>query len=59
MSRIARNAKLHYTKDEFRSCQETIEHLREYLRVMADEPKDNLIPLSKVYHDIRRIIGDE
>ena len=42
-----------------KESDEAIQHLREYLRVMADEPKDNLIPLRKVYHDIRRIIGDE
>ena len=39
--------------------EETIEHLREYLRVMADEPKDSLVLLRNVYHNIRRIIGDE
>ena len=33
-------------------------HLREYVDVMATEP-DELIPLSKVYHDLRRILGDE
>ena len=38
---------------------EAIEHLREYLRVMADEPKDTLVPLKRIYHEIRRIIGDE
>ena len=38
---------------------ETIERLREYLKVMADEPKDSLILLRNVYHNLRRIIGDE
>lgn len=35
------------------------DHLREYLDVMATEPADSLIPLRKVYHDLRRILGDE
>ena len=38
--------------------ESTIIHLREYLDVMSTEP-DELIPLSKVYHDLRRILGDE
>jgi hypothetical protein len=33
-------------------------HLREYVNVMATEP-ESLIPLSKVYHDLKRILGDE
>ncbi len=33
-------------------------NLREYLNVMKDEP-DEYILLSKVYHDLRRIVGDE
>jgi len=37
---------------------ETVDHIREYLNVMKDEP-DEYILLSKVYHDLRRILGDE
>ncbi len=33
-------------------------HLRDYLEVMKDEP-DEYILLSKMYQDLRRIIGDE
>lgn len=34
-------------------------HLREYLKVMADEPAEELIKVSDVYHHLRRILGDE
>ena len=40
------------------SSNELEKHLREYVEVMSTEP-DELIPLSKVYHDLRRILGDE
>ena len=32
--------------------------LKEYVEVMATEP-DEFILLSKVYHDLKRILGDE
>jgi len=34
------------------------DHLREYLSVMKDEP-EGYIKLSKIYHDLRRMLGDE
>jgi len=37
---------------------EVTQHLREYVSIMATEP-ESLIPLSKVYSDLRRILGDE
>ena len=37
---------------------EIIKHLREYLKVMKDEP-EGYIKLSKMYHDLKRILGDE
>ena len=39
-------------------CSEIVKHIEEYLNIMKDEP-DEYILLSKVYHDLRRIIGDE
>ena len=39
-------------------ANEIIQHIKEYLSVMKDEP-DEYILLSKVYHDLRRILGDE
>ena len=41
-----------------RKNKEIVDHIREYLKVMKDEP-DEYILLSKVYHDLRRILGDE
>ena len=38
--------------------QECVNHLREYVKVMKDEP-DEYILLSTVYHNLRRILGDE
>jgi len=38
--------------------QEIIFHIREYLSVMKDEP-EGYIKLSKVYHDLRMMLGDE
>jgi hypothetical protein len=35
------------------------QHLREYLSVMADEPAEELIPVKNVYHDLKRMLGDE
>lgn len=37
---------------------EIIKHIREYVNLMKDEP-DEYILLSKVYHDLRRMLGDE
>jgi len=47
-------------KDEYQggTMKELEQHLREYVHVMSTEP-DALIPLSKIYHDLRRILGDE
>ena len=33
-------------------------HIREYLDVMKDEP-DEWIKVRQVYHDLKRILGDE
>ena len=38
--------------------REIIEHICEYLSVMADEPAESLISLKSIYNDIRRIIGN-
>jgi len=38
--------------------QDAINHIREYLEVIKDEP-DHWIKLSRVYHDLRRELGDE
>ena len=45
-------------EDDVLKDKETINHIREYLKVMKDEP-DEYILLSRVYHDLRRILGDE
>lgn len=37
---------------------EQLKHIREYLKVMKDEPEEYIL-LSKVYHDLRRMLGDE
>lgn len=37
---------------------EELDHIREWLEVMADEP-EGYIEISEVYHAIRRMIGDE
>ena len=37
---------------------EDCDRVREFLKVMKDEP-DEYILLSKVYHDLRRMLGDE
>ena len=34
-------------------------HIREYLDVMKDEPADELIKVSQIYHDLKRMLGDE
>ena len=39
--------------------REVVEHLREYLKVMESEPAEHLIKLKDVYHNLRRILGDE
>ena len=38
--------------------EEIVNHIREYLKVMEDEP-DEYILLSRVYHDLKRILGEE
>lgn len=38
---------------------EIIKHIREYLKVMESEPAEDLIKLKDVYHNLRRILGDE
>ena len=47
-----------FEKGRLIELMELDHHLREYLKVMKDEP-DEYILLSKVYHDLRRILGDE
>ncbi len=37
---------------------EIIKHIREYLKVMESEP-EGYIRLSRVYHDLKRMLGDE
>ena len=44
----------HITRDG-----EIIKHIREYLKVMESEPAEDLIRLKDVYHNLRRILGDE
>ena len=50
--------KKHELKNSIISNQESIKAIREYLDIMKDEP-DAYIKLSKVYNDLRRMIGDE
>jgi len=38
--------------------KETVEHIREYLNVMKDEP-ESWIKMSEVYHSLKRMLGDE
>ena len=38
---------------------EIVKHIREYLKVMESEPAEDLIKLKDVYHNLRRILGDE
>lgn len=45
-------------ENHYLQLQEVKRNLREYVEVMASEP-DGIIPLSKIYHDLRRILGDE
>jgi len=35
------------------------EALREYVGILATEPAEDLIPIKQVYHDIRRMLGDD
>ena len=42
----------------YHECSEVVKHIGEYVKVMKDEP-DEYILLSKVYHDLRRMLGDE
>ena len=39
--------------------REIVNHLKEYLKVMESEPAEDLIKLKDVYHNLRRILGDE
>ena len=41
-----------------RKQDETLYHIREYVKVMADEP-DEWIKLREVYHALKRMLGDE
>lgn len=45
-------------KENMEYYREKVEHIREYVKVMKDEP-DEYILLSRIYHDLRRILGDE
>ena len=37
---------------------EIILHIREYVKIMEDEPEEYIL-LSTVYHNLRRMLGDE
>lgn len=39
--------------------REIVEHIREYVDIMKDEPAHELIEVQRVYHDLRRMLGDE
>jgi len=43
----------HITKDG-----EIIKHIREYVEIMRTEPEEYIL-LSTVYHNLRRMLGDE
>ena len=34
-------------------------HIREYLNVLKDEPAEDLMRVKDIYHDLKRILGDE
>ena len=38
---------------------EVISHIREYLSVLSTEPAEHLLKVKDVYHQLRRMIGDE
>lgn len=46
------------TYDYLVGCEESIIQIREYLEVMKNEPEGYIL-MSKVYHSIRRMLGDE
>jgi len=48
----------HFAEANLRD-KEIIKHIREYVEVMRDEPAHDLIEVQKVYHDLRRMLGDE
>jgi len=39
--------------------EEMIEHIKEYVKLLEGEPAEDLIKLKDVYHNLRRILGDE
>ncbi len=43
---------------EYYRLKELEDNLREYTKVMMDEP-DEWIKLSEIYHSLKRILGDE
>lgn len=42
-----------------RENKEIVEHIREYVAVMADEPAYQLVSFDKIYHDLNRMLGNE
>ena len=34
-------------------------HIREYVKVLADEPAEELIRVKDVYHHLKAMLGDE
>jgi len=51
-------SEINYTNNAFNN-REIINHIREYLKVMESEPAEHLIKLKDVYHNLKRILGDE
>lgn len=33
-------------------------HIREYVKVLADEPAEDLIKVKTIYHDLKKMLGD-
>lgn len=34
-------------------------HIREYVKVLATEPAEDLMRIKDIYHDLKRMLGDE
>ena len=34
-------------------------HIREYVNVLKDEPAEDLMKVKDIYHDLKRMLGDE
>jgi len=46
-------------RDNMEYYREIVKHIREYVKVMEDEPAEQLILQRRVYNDLRRMLGDE